>query len=502
MKFLFSLLCLLLTLSALPAQDLVLGPETKGKRNEIIQDIIHHDETGFYALRQAVNPMRGNAPIIEKYSSKMVQIYQTKLKEFTSPLFKDEGYFVFKNRLFIAGSRKRPKQKETDYFFREIDKKTGQMTGNHTDVGTEMMEKRTNIPELFHRISQDDSKLALFLNDAKPRLFRLPGTRNKKLNYSKFTLKVFDDNLQEQWTQRVVLPYDDSRLSVLRFDVDNQGNIYLLATYRPENWRDLKRSKKPYFSYKILAYRQGGDKVDEYDVTLRDKYISDITFDINKNDDLTCSGFFSDKFYGSLAGTFIFTIDAKTKKITREDTREFDTSELSLFMSERRARKGKEISANFDLEDFVLRSDGGAVLIGESFYISEVSTTDGNGRTSTTRYYNYGPLIIVNVNPNGKIAWVTKIDKRQRSQTTAFSSYAMAIVKSKIYFVFNQSIRRRSNVIVASVNADGKVSEKEMYRVKDEKMRIRTPGCEQISDREMIVYGEWKKKFRFGKLTF
>lgn len=502
MKQSFLILIAFLSMSQwMTAQDLTLGPEQKGKRTEIIQDIIHHDETGFYALRQSLNILKPIAPIIEKYTNDMVQVYQTRLEEFGTNNISDEAFFSFNDKIFVAGAKKDKGKKQIEYFFREISKKTGKATGKIQKIGTERIEKKSATANLDYRISRDKSKLGLFLNDFSINFFTL---FSKKANedFSKFTLKVFNENLEELWSRKVKLPYNQDRLSILKFDVDNNGDVYILTEYREDNWREKKRSGQPWYTYKMLAYRQGGEDVEKYDVTLKDNYISDITFDIDNSNNLVCSGFFSDKFVGSLAGTFIFTIDAQTQEITRQDTKKFDTSELSLFMKERKAKKGKEISSNFDLSDFVLRSDGGAVLIGESFYVSTYTTTSSTGGITTRTVYNYGPLIIVNVNPDGKIEWVSKIVKRQRSETQAFSSYAMSIVADKMHFVFNKGIRKKSNVMSVSVDSNGKVSEKELFRVKDEKMLIRVPGCEQISDREMIVYGEWKKKFRFGKLKF
>ncbi len=500
-----SLLILIAFLSIsqwMTAQELTLGPEQKGKRTEVISDIIHHDNTGYYALRQSVSMLKPLAPIIEKYNDDMVRIYQTRLDEFNSADINEEAFFTFNNRIFVAGSKKERSKKRVEYFFREISKKTGKMTGKVQRIGTEKIEKKSAVANLDYRISRDSSKLGLFLNDFTLGISSLFGGNKVNENYAKFTLKVFNDKLEEQWSRKVRLPYNQDRLSVEKFDVDNNGDVYILTKYREENWRELKRKDKPWFTYKMLAYRQGGEEVDKYDVTLKDNYISDITFDIDNRNNLVCSGFFSERFIGGLAGTFILTIDAQTKSITRQDTKKFDTSELNLFMSERRAKKGKEISSNFDLEDFVLRSDGGAVLIGESFYTTQSTSMDANGRVTSTTIYNYGPLIIVNVNPDGKIDWVSKIVKRQSSSSQVFSSYAMAIVADKMHFIFNKGLRKRSNVMSVSVDSKGKVSEKELFRVKDEKMLIRVPGCEQIADREMIVYGEWKKKFRFGKLKF
>ena len=493
--------------SSLSSQTIELGPEEKGSRKDVISDIILSDDTGIYALRTAVRFLSYPTPIIEKYTVDFAQVYSVRLTEFDQSNLKAQSIFPYNDRIFIALSERDKSAGRAEFYIQEIDKSTGKLTGARKKIGANKLEKRISLPNLTSRISRDKSKLAMFINEfalfgsGAVQIFNLP-IGKKDDTYGNFTLKVFDDNLSEIWSKKVKLPYNNDRLSVLEFDTDNDGNIYLLTRYRPEDWRAKRKAKKPFFTYKILAYRNDGADVEEYDVTLENKYISDITFDLGKDDNLMCGGFFSDKFNGALGGTFFFTIDADTKKIIQQDTKKFGTEELSLFMSKRKAEKGKEISSDFSLDEFILRSDGGIVLIGESYYETTITSTGPNGRSSTTTYYHYGPILVVNVSPAGKIDWVTKIDKNQDSSTKAYSSYETAVVKDKIYFVFNKGIRKKSNVMAVSVDAGGKVSEQELFQVKDEKLLLRVPGCEQVSDDEMVVYGEWRKKFRFGKIKF
>lgn len=499
MKYQILLLFILIGYAA-QAQNLTLGPEVKGDKYDIIADIILADDTGFYALRNSVKAFALPRPIIEKYNNDFEQIYSVSLDEFDKKGVNAQEVFTFQNRIFVAGSDRDKKTKNIEYFVQEVSKETGELIGERKSVGSDKPENFLLIAGLDVKISHDGSKLAMLIND-----FALSigitdrgGKKDKSTGYDDFTMKVFDAELKEIQTKNVTLPYNKDLLQILRFDVDNEGNIYLLTRFRSADWREKRKAKQAYFTYKILAYRNEGIEVKEYDVTLDEKYISDITFDLDQNNNLICAGFFSERFRSEIAGTFFFSIDAETKKIRKQDTKKFDTAELSLFMKERSAEKGKEIDGSFALEEFILRPDGGVVLIAESFFTTSKSTSNGAYKT----IYNYGPIMIVNISSEGKIDWVTNISKKQKADIKDYTSYATAIKGDEIFLIFNEGLAKKSNVMAASVDAKGEVSKKELFNVKDEKLLLRVPGCQQISDDEMIVYGEWQKKFRFGKLKF
>ena len=264
--------------SSLSSQTIELGPEEKGSRKDVISDIILSDDTGIYALRTAVRFLSYPTPIIEKYTVDFAQVYSVRLTEFDQSNLKAQSIFPYNDRIFIALSERDKSAGRAEFYIQEIDKSTGKLTGARKKIGANKLEKRISLPNLTSRISRDKSKLAMFINEfalfgsGAVQIFNLP-IGKKDDTYGNFTLKVFDDNLSEIWSKKVKLPYNNDRLSVLEFDTDNDGNIYLLTRYRPEDWRAKRKAKKPFFTYKILAYRNDGADVEEYDVTLENKYI-------------------------------------------------------------------------------------------------------------------------------------------------------------------------------------------------------------------------------------
>jgi hypothetical protein len=138
--------------------------------------------------------------------------------------------------------------------------------------------------------------------------------------------------------------------------------------------------------------------------------------------------------------------------------------------------------------------------------------------TSTVTYYYYNDVIVVNIGPQGNIDWAVKVPKRQTSTNDGgfYSSYAMAINKDKLYFVFNddpdnldykgvgrmsQTNIRRQVVTAVTVNAKGEMK-KQILGAGVGEVIIRPKVCEQISYSEMLLFGQRSKTQQFGRIVF
>ena len=93
---------------------------------------------------------------------------------------------------------------------------------------------------------------------------------------------------------------------------------------------------------------------------------------------------------------------------------------------------------NYSLDELILRSDGGAVLVAEQFYVQEERYNDNpfgyggfgygyypynpysysryRNNYQTDYYYNYNDIIVVNIRPTGEIEWASRIPKKQENQ--------------------------------------------------------------------------------------
>ena len=356
----------------------------------------------------------------------------------------------------------------------------------------------------------------------------------KKRSPERFSLRVFDSDFEEIWNKEITLPYNDEVFSVEEYRVDNNGNVYLLGVIYADKSR-TRRQGKPTYQYVILAYTQNGTQLEEYKISLGDKFITDLTFRVANDGNLVCAGFYSEVGTYSIRGTYFFRLNAKTKILYKKNLKEFNFDFVTEYMSDRRRKKAREAELRGDkkrqaelyqyaLDDLILRSDGGALMVAEQYFVEERFSNDfgvypNRFQTGRTDFlYNYNDIIVVNINPEGEIEWTTRIPKNQETYNDGgyFSSYAMSIVRDKIYFVYNDNGRnfdananriygyngKNSVIALAELRRDGSLKTYPLFSNRTAEVIARPKICKQIGKNEMAIYGEYGRKYKFGHLVF
>ncbi len=421
------------------------------------------------------------------------------------------------DHLYLFSSYKDQKQKKNMLFVQGIDKqslKPNTTSRKLAEVDYEGHRKK-NSGSFEYSVSRDSSKFLVYYN--------MPYEKGEN---ERFGFHILDGQLQSLWNKQVNLPYQEELFDVERFKVDNQGNVHLLGQIYNEKRKEKRRGEVNY-KYQILSYRDKGNSLTEYPVELDELYLKDMQIAVRDNQDIVCAGFYSENAKSSIMGSYFLTVDGKTKAVKQKSYREFNADFITQNMKAGQARKTKKKIAkgknaelyNYDLDNIVLREDGGAILTAEQFYVV-VTTTTTNGVTITTTHYCYNDIIVVNINPLGNIDWAQKIPKRQISTNDGgfFSSYAMSVVGDKLYFVFNDNPKnlvskpgktyavnfRKKSAIVAMVELDARGHQKKeaLFMRYDSKVLTRPKVCEQISDHEMVIFGQFKNSQKLGKILF
>ena len=495
-------LIFLLGTFSISAQDLELGPVHKLSKKEQISGIFASDNSGFYALRFSNRIGSQGDPIIEKYTNKLDQKYSTPLS--LSDDFNFQQVFGYQDNLYCTFSRRNKSTGKITYYLQGIANSTGKLSGKKIQLENARMETKNTIGSISTTISRDSSHIGFFSSEESRSTFFFSGLTFGKnsFGYNKFKVNVMDANMEEVWSDQIKLPYDNEDLEVLKNRIDNEGNLYILIRILDKDWNAKRRKNEPYKTYKILAYTEKGTVEKEYKIRLRNKLISDITFTINDEGNIVCSGFTSDSKKEGIDGAFYFVMNKDSEEFLQEGYKNFGPEELGLFMSERKARKGKEITSSYDMDQLILKENGGAVLLAEYYDVRSNYNYQPNGISSTTYEYIYGPILILSIDDEGGIDWIRKLQKRQISPRHTYSSYNYAIVGERIYFIYNKNISRRTEILSTYIDGDGKMGGRELFRAKDEKVMIRPAGCYQINEEEMIIYGEWRRQFQFGRLRF
>lgn len=351
----------------------------------------------------------------------------------------------------------------------------------------------------------------------------------------KFELKVYSADMSPLWERSVSLPYPDEEFSVEQFRVADDGTVFMIGVKYAEKReaRDLKKDGKAAYEYHLLVFNGDGSPVEDHAMVVGDKFFQDLSLNIGSEGDILCGGLYGNKGSFAISGTFFLRLDRITKVIVHSSYKEFEKDFITAYMTEKEEakatrkaeRKGEELElSNYELRDIIRRTDGGVVMVAEQyrFYITSVTTMDANGRTSTRTIYNYeyNDIIVVNVDPNGNIAWAAKVPKRQHSTNDGgrYSSYALLVKEDHIHLLFNDNGKnlmllpgdrvepfrygKEMLITLATINADGKVF-REALLPQDKRDAITRPKAGvQIGDDRLFIYANWRKTHRFGTVTF
>jgi len=516
------------------------GQELKQPVNTAINKIITSPD-GFYCVREkAVSGLNQfpNHVVLERYDKEMKLIKAELIDlKFKGKRRVYEDMILLGGQLYFLTSFNNQIKKKNYLFAQAIDNRRLTLDNALINIGEIDSKNKERTGVFGLHVSRDSSKILIY-NE-------LPYKKNSP---EEFALRVYDENLNELWTKNIVLPYSDAQFGVEEYRIDNNGNVYLLGALYESGTREVRRGK-PNFKYIILTYTNDGEKMEEYKISLSNKFITDLTFRVADNGDLVCSGFFSDIGTYSVKGTYFFRLNPETRQITNQNQKEFDFDFLTESMTDRQREKAKKAKQKgnkkkqaelfqYALDHLILRSDGGAVLIAEQYYAERISvnenplyapgafTTFSRNRYYGNQYdrfyynYNYNDIIIVNIKPNGEIEWATRIPKRQESTDDAgyFSSYAMSIIRDKFFFVYNENPknfdpekkpnrvygfdRRQSVVACTQVSKDGSIKTVPLCSNRDADIITRPKMCKQTSSNHMVIYGERNRKYKFAKLTF
>ncbi len=498
------------------------GKEFSASRKSTLEDIVGFDGSGIYAIKGLYRTplLGGNSYSLEHYSNDFVptKSFDLELKE-GGHVCEVQQLLHLNNKLYIFYSYPDLNLKKNILLVREIDKGSLQPKAEVLRLAEidYSGKSNSNHGDFNFRVSRDSSKVLVF--------YKLPFTKDEP---QVLGFNVLDDQMKSMWQKNVALPYKDGLFDVASYRLDNSGNVYLLGLIYKER-RKSKRKGQPNYSYEILACRDNGNTLMQYPVALEDRFLSDMQIEILDDKRLVCAGFYSEKGTYSVKGTYFLTIDAATKEIITKSFKEFSLDFIVQSMTEReanravrKAEKGEEAELyEYDLDKLLVGKDGSAILIGEQYFMNAVTSTlfvNGVMSTTTDYHYYYNDIIAVKVNSEGQIEWADKVAKSQHSINDKgfYSSYTLAIVKGKICFIFNDNPKnlsykgvgrpynfngRESVVVIASLNQHGEQVRQPLFK-NDQGVITRPKVGRQISNKQVILFGQRKKNQQFARVVF
>ena len=502
--------------------DIIYGDQLKSSSKETLSDIVARDNSGIITLKTSIKGLKKGLITLERFDNKMKLVKTAEVDLTYNKKARDlERFIDIDGQLFLFTSFFNKKTKMNYLFVQSINKSRLTLNSDMQKIAEiDCSDKKKNNTGFFHvKYSNDSSKVLVY--------YDLPYV---KKTAEKFGVEVFDNKMHQLWEKDIVLPYLDELYAVKNVIIDKEGNVLFLGKLYQDKAKETVKGEVN-FKYHLLVYSDDGKKLNKHDIVLKDKYITDMKLGISPKGNILCAGFYSNKGTWSINGSYFLAFDGETKDLIKESTEEFSLDFVTEGMREKTEKKTKKKAANgkdaemyqYDLDNFIMREDGGGVLIAEQYYVhvitSSYTDSQGNFRTKKTYHYYYNHIIVISISPDGDIEWTKKIIKKQHTinEPGYYSSYALAVVKDKMYFIFNDHPKnlmyekgakiysytyKKYMVPVVTVDSNGKITKEILFTAKDVETLAVPKISEQVSSDELILYTSKKKYNQFLKLRF
>lgn len=430
----------------LAAQDtLLFSPEYKTSRDMAQVGALPHDSVSFFEFEEIDS--REDAIFLSKIEyATMQQVWRERIdipqvadcEQSFRYLLPFRDYFL----LFTTGIRKENNRQEA---YVSIVDFMGKVKTQPILIQTSPTDNRASQPRFTVEVSPNQQYFIAFFDPPFER----------KTNET-FDFRCYSPDLDLIWEKNLELPYAQDIVQVHNYLLDNSANVYLMSGEKPS--RASNSFLKPQAGrYEVFYYNHVENKLEEYDVSLKDKNIISIQFDLNAQNELVIAGFYTNNFNFSVAGTFYFRLLPEAKDLAAAAYMALPKQLLELYLNEREMQKDKSIGDLF-LDHLIIEPDGSTLLIGERYYITERMMSDiSTGRQYIEYTYHHGDIIVLQLNASGKINWSNSIAKNQTRLSNYKQNYGYSFGKKGTdwMFFFNDS---KDNQERLSTKPDGSAS--------------------------------------------
>lgn len=349
--------------------------------------------------------------------------------------------------------------------------------------------------------------------------FKLPEEEDK---YRRFRLMVFDRqfNLLWQTDRKFVIDkklkfnfHGEGWLMSGSYDAFQLGNDGQILTWGiQDKGKDFDKEDR----FETYVFKITEKDMVHARVGFSEKKIMESMIRLNNDGKVMISGFYNNNMkakYDLIDGAFLSYWDIEKGEATHVSYDEFSEEFKQSYWSDRKIakyekqekkKKGKEKvgMSNYKLQRVIEKEDGGAILVGEVDYYYIVYTS----KSSYTVYVN-GNIIVINVDPNGEIAWSKKIPKSQSNRGNVGLGYELAWTKDRLYFLYNDNFKNLEKgwdgskvhtfkagdnpvtMAICDIANDGEITREQVWTTeKAGGMFQPGPKVDQLFDDETIIY--------------
>jgi len=173
--------------------------------------------------------------------------------------------------------------------------------------------------------------------------------------------------------------------------------------------------------------------------------------------------------------------------------------------------KHDNVLYTFKIRDFINRYDGGAILVAESQFNNtedvdqqQTNMPSASPTFRSVKIHYYNDIIVFSTNPDGGRDWHSILKKKQVSENDDgfYSSYSKLLTGSKLRFIYNEEIFKKTNINEYQVTPTGEVNRKSLFNSGNQNIMLMPKLAKQISSNEVIIPSYKKNKVSFLKFTY
>lgn len=350
-------------------------------------------------------------------------------------------------------------------------------------------------PELEVQFSQDRKLMAIYYLEE---IF----DQEDILHYT-----ICTPQLEVKDRGNVSIPTKDARSSFHDLLISNSGEVFVVTADFKDSGKDhatqylVQRSGMQFIADSTYAVSPGANR-----------FLNNTQFKIdNANQTLVITGFYAEDYRQPVhaEGLYFLVLDLAKNEVKTASFQAFPTEFIAKIKGVRNPKRANKLYT-FLIDDVILRQDGGALVVAESYYRTYRANApmyDIYGmpmRSETTISYHFDEIIVVSLHPDGTMHWKNILIKSQNS-TGDFGrhgSYALLNTGKYLLFLFNDDLNTRTNVVQYAIDGSGTLSRDIILNSRKYDVYVLPQFGQQISARSIVMPSIRKNELRLLKVDY
>jgi hypothetical protein len=468
-------------------QTIEWGNPQKIKTKNLFTQIIGETSNGLFVLR-CKNGEFSSDLIIEKYKGNLNQELSLSMPLSVNGLV--ERVLLINNELFVFMSAKNISTNSIDILSQKLDE-------NLKLVGSPVV-----ICSFPVAVYLEKRKIQIKTNAAKTMLGIMFLSKSTDGNGCKLNVYAYQGASQQIFGRQFNIESAHKDVFLTAFDLDNDGNAFILLDF-PKKVEGESLDNRAFYFY---AYYHDQDKMYAYDLASKDMFIEELGFTVNNfNKSISVFGFYSSAEGKDVNGYFY----QRYSTISKETLVRYQTLVQPEILEKLIPGKGEKYALglnNFYIRKLIPRSDGGIFMAAEKYTRVEQRYNyylNNMPMEGVRVIYNYDDVALWSINADGTIHFTDVVRKKQ-SAVGDIGNAGISIVPTQdfIHILYNSELDKDGNVMLHSVNYQGRVEEKILIKNTNFNISLVPSEFRQVAANSLVAATIKDKLFTLVRIKF